>query len=186
MMLKTAVAVAALAACPSFAIAQPVFAGHEIFPADEFAARRARVIEQVGTGVVIIQGTTERPGEQALRQNNQFFYLCGVVEPRAILVIDGRTKQSTVFLQPRNERRELRMLGPGLYPGIQAATATGVDAVLVRDEFARVLAGIAAEGRPIYTPFRSEVLGEASSGDPVALLRVVDGLHPRSIRTVTR
>jgi Xaa-Pro aminopeptidase len=43
-----------------------------------------------------------------LRQNNQFFYLCGIVETRAILVIDGRTKRATAFLPPRNERREQR------------------------------------------------------------------------------
>jgi len=165
------IAVAALIACPSIGLAQPVFAGHEIFPPAEFAARRARIMETIGAGVAIVQGTTERPGEQAFRQNNQFFYLCGVVEPRAILVIDGRTKQSTVFMQPRNERREQRMLGPGLYPGPEAAAVTGLDAVRVREEFADVLASVAAEGRPIYTPFRPEVLGEASSGDPTAMWR---------------
>jgi len=165
------IAVAVLAACPSVGFAQPVFAGHEIFPPAEFAARRARIIEHIGSGVAVIQGTTERPGEQAFRQNNQFFYLCGVVEPRAILVIDGRTKRATVFMQPRNERREQRMLGPGLYPGAEAAAATGLDAVLARDEFPAALSAIAAEGRPIYTPFRPEVLGEASSSDPAALWR---------------
>jgi Xaa-Pro aminopeptidase len=165
------IAVAALIACPSIGLAQPVFAGHEIFPPGEFAARRARIMETIGAGVAIIQGTTERPGEQAFRQNNQFFYLCGVVEPRAILVIDGRTKQSTVFMQPRNERREQRMLGPGLYPGPEAAAVTGLDAVRVREEFAATLSAIAAEGRPIYAPFRPEVLGEASSSDPAALWR---------------
>ena len=76
--------------------AQPVFT--DIFPAEEFAARRARVIDQIGEGVAILQGTTERPGEQPLRQNNQFYYLCGVVEPRAILVLDGKTKRSTLYL----------------------------------------------------------------------------------------
>jgi Xaa-Pro aminopeptidase len=165
------IAIAALVACPSAGLAQPVFAGHEIFPPAEFAARRARIIEKIGTGVAIIQGTTERPGEQPFRQNNQFFYLCGVAEPRAILLIDGRTTQSTVFMQPRNERREQRMLGPGLYPGPEAAAATGLDAVRARDELAAVLASVAAEGRPIYTPFRPEVLGEASSSDPAALWR---------------
>jgi Xaa-Pro aminopeptidase len=113
--MKLWVALLTLVACPSVALAQPVFAGHEIFPPAEFAARRARIIERIGPGVAIIQGTTERPGEQPFRQNNQFFYLCGVAEPRAILVIDGRTQTSTVFMQPRNERREQRMLGPGLY-----------------------------------------------------------------------
>src|SRR5882672_6277559 len=84
--------------------AQPVFTGAEIFPAEEFAARRARVMTQIGDAVAILQGTTERPGEQPLRQNNQFFYLTGVVEPRAIVVFDGRTKRTTLFLQPTNER----------------------------------------------------------------------------------
>src|SRR5882672_1706498 len=92
--------------------AQPVFTGAEIFPSEEFAARRGRVIAQIGDAVAVLQGTTERPGEQPLRQNNQFFYLTGVVEPRAIVAIDGRTKKSSLFLQPLNERREQRMLGP--------------------------------------------------------------------------
>src|SRR3982074_548223 len=103
--------VLALATAPS---AQPVFTGSEIFPRDEFAARRARVMERIGDAVAILQGTTERPGEQPFRQSNQFFYLTGVVEPRAIVARDGRT---------------------------------------------------------IYTPFRPEVLGEASWTDPQALWR---------------
>jgi Xaa-Pro aminopeptidase len=152
-------------------LAQPVFTGTEIFPPEEFAARRAKVMAQIGDGAAVLQGTTERPGEQPLRQNNQFFYLTGVVEPRAIAVIDGRTKKATVFLQPYNERREQRMFGPGLHPGDEAAKAAGVDAVLTRDEFAKVVADLDRDGRTIYTPFRPEVLGEASASDPAALWR---------------
>jgi Xaa-Pro aminopeptidase len=165
------VVLAVLLLGPAAAAAQPVFAGHEIFPPSEFAARRARVIAQIGSGVAIIQGTTERPGEQPFRQNNQFFYLCGVAEPRALLLIDGRAGTATAYLQPRNERREQRAYGPGLYPGPDAAALTGLDAVRPRDDFAAALAAVAAEGRPIYTPFRPEVLGEASSGDPAAMWR---------------
>ena len=149
--------------------AQPVFSGTEIFPAEEFAARRARVIAAIGDGVAILQGTTERPGEQPLRQNNQFFYLTGVVEPRAIAVIDGRTKKTTVFVQPLNERREQRMYGPGLHPGEEAAKRLGLDAVLARDEFGKLLPDLLRDARTVYTPFRPEVLGEASSSDPRAL-----------------
>ena len=43
--------------------------------------------------------------------------MTGVVEPRAIVTIEGRTKKTTLYLQPKNERREQRMLGPGLSPG---------------------------------------------------------------------
>src|ERR1700741_1318957 len=92
--------------------AQPVFTGSDIFPAEEFAARRARVMAKIGDGVAIIQGTTERPGEQPLRQANQFFYITGVVEPRAILLIDGKSHRSTLYLNPQNERRENNMFGP--------------------------------------------------------------------------
>ena len=151
--------------------AQPVFTGAEIFPLDEFAARRARLIQSLGDSVAILQGTTERPGEQPLRQNNQFFYLTGVVEPRAIVTIDGRTKRSTLFLQPFNERREARMFGPALHPGREAALATGFDAVVDRSEFAHAVETFARDARTIYTPFRAEVLGEASSSDPQALWR---------------
>jgi Xaa-Pro aminopeptidase len=150
---------------------QPVFNGSDIFPPEEFAARRARVMARIGDAVAIIQGTTERPGEQPLRQANQFFYVSGVVEPRAILLIDGKTKRSTLFLNPRNERREKNMFGPGLYPGEEAARVTGIEAVLARDEFQAALQDVAKEGRAIYTPFRPEVLGCASSTDPAALAR---------------
>jgi Xaa-Pro aminopeptidase len=158
----------AAAMCASLA-AQPVFT--DVFPPVEYAARRARVMEKLGAGVAILQGTTERPGEQPLRQSNQFHYLCGVVEPRAILVIDGKSKRSTLFLNPRNERREQSMFGPGLYPGDDAAKATGIEAVLPRDAFKGVLQALGDEGRTIYTPFRPEVLGSASSSDPAALAR---------------
>jgi len=159
---------ALLATAPS---AQPVFTGAEIFPLEEFASRRARVLERIGDAVAILQGTTERPGEQALRQNNQFFYLTGVVEPRAIVVIDGRTRRSTLFLPPFSERRENRMFGPGLHPGDEAARSTGLTAVVARDELAGVVSALGKESRAIYTPFRPEVLGEASSSDPQALWR---------------
>jgi Xaa-Pro aminopeptidase len=151
--------------------AQPVFTGSDIFPPEEFAARRARVMAKIGDAVAIIQGTTERPGEQPLRQANQFFYISGVVEPRAILVIDGKTKRSTLFLNPRNERRENNMFGPGLSPGPDAVKTTGIEAVLPRDEFKTLLATLAQEGRKIYTPHRPEVLGCASASDPAALAR---------------
>ena len=126
---------------------------------------------RIGDAVAIIQGTTERPGEQPLRQANQFFYVSGVVEPRAILVIDGRTHRSKLFLNPRNERRETMMFGPGLNPGVEAEKATGIESVAERAEFQKVLDEIRASGRTIYTPFRPEVLGCASASDPAALAR---------------
>ncbi len=148
--------------------AQPVFT--DIFPPEEFAARRARVMQQIGDGVAILQGTTERPGEQPFRQSNQFYYLTGVAEPRAILVIDGKTKRSTLYLFGGAERRE-RMFGYAMFPGDAAAKATGIDSVLAREEFTKAAETFAREGRTLYTPFRPEVLGNASSSDVIGLAK---------------
>jgi Xaa-Pro aminopeptidase len=117
-------------------------------------------MNKIGDGVAILQGTTERPGEQPLRQNNQFFYVCGVVEPRAIVLIDGRSKKTTLFLNPRVERREKMMFGPSVDWPIETHP---------REEFAKYVAQL--EGRTIYAPFRPEVLGSASSTDPAALAK---------------
>ena len=149
--------------------AQPVFRGSEIFPPEEFAARRAKVIAQIGDAVAIVLGATEPPGEVPFRQNSQAFYLSGIVEPRAILLIDGRTKQTTVFLQPADERRDSSMFGPALAPGAEAAKALGVDAVLPRADFTAAVTALAKIGATIYTPFAAEVLGSQSQGDPTRM-----------------
>lgn len=155
--------------CASLLLAQPVFRGSEIFPPEEFAARRAQVMAQIGEGVAIVLGTTEPPGEMPFRQNNQFFYLTGVAEPRASLIIDGRSKKTTIFLNPWTDRQNNSMYGPGMTPGADTAKALGVDAVLPRAEFTAVITAIAGDHRVIYTPFAAEVLGSQSQGDPTRL-----------------
>jgi Xaa-Pro aminopeptidase len=171
MRLRLFLIIAWLAALCLASTAQPVFNGGEIFPPDEYAARRAKVIDRIGDAVAILLGTTERPGEQPFRQNNQFFYLTGVAQPRAVVAIDGRSKKTTLFLPPYDERREQRMFGPSLHPGSDAAKATGIDTVAARDDFAAFVTNLARDGRVIYTPHRPEVLGEASSSDAVTLAK---------------
>jgi Xaa-Pro aminopeptidase len=150
-------------------LAQPVFRGTEIFPPEEFAARRAKVIAQIGDGVAIVLGTTEPPGEMPFRQNNQFFYLTSVTEPRASVIIDGRAKTTTVFLQPKTPTQDNSQYGPGMSPGVMAAKALGVDAAVDRADFTAAITAIAKDKRTIYTPFAAEVLGSQSQGDPTRL-----------------
>src|SRR5262249_35715716 len=142
MKLRLAATLAALALSSARPSTQPVFTGPEIFPPEEFAARRARVMAEIGNAVAILQGTTERPGEQPLRQNNQFLSLTGIGEPRAIVLIDGLEHKTIAYLQPADERRQRqidRMYGVGLVPGGESAAAAGVDAVLSRDQFAKAI-----------------------------------------------
>ena len=155
----------ALLASVSFASAQPLFT--DSLPKEEFAQRRVRVMRQIGDGIAIVQGAAETDNTLRFRQNNQFFYLTGVEVPRAILLIDGRTRRSTLFLPARNERKEATE-GPVLVPGPDAVQLTGIEAVRVRDDFTAALKEAAAVARPAFVPFRPEVLGGASTGDATA------------------
>jgi Xaa-Pro aminopeptidase len=145
--------------------AQPLFT--DALPKEEFAARRARLMEQIGDGVAIIQGAADSPAYVKFRQSNQFFYLCGVEVPRAILVIDGRDKRSLLFVAPRNERQE-RSEGPVLVPGAEAAAMTGIELVLAREQFAATLVTIGQQARAVYTPFRPETQGAGTPGNVLA------------------
>jgi Xaa-Pro aminopeptidase len=160
--------IAALVVIASRATAQQGFT--DAFPPEEFAARRAKVIASIGDGVAILQGTTERRGESPLRQSNQFFYLTGVVEPRALLIVDGKTRRSTLYLTPRTAGRE-RAIGPYLDVGDSSARVTGIDAIVPRDSFTAAVARLATDGRVIFTPMRPEVLGSESAGDVQAHVR---------------
>jgi Xaa-Pro aminopeptidase len=132
---------------------------------EEFAERRARVMQRIGDGVVVIQGAAETSAYEPFRQSNQFFYLTGVEVPRAILVMDGRAKSTALYLPPRNERME-RSEGPILAPGSEAEALTGIPKVLPRQEFADVAKALA--GRTVYTTYRGE-LRSAGTYDREAL-----------------
>lgn len=147
--------------------AQPWFT--DVLPIEEFAARRAKLMTQIGDAIAVVQGATERPAEAPFRQNNQFFYLSGVEVPRAILVVDGRSKRSTLYLG--DNTRQSRAWGALLEAGDDARRITGFEAVLKRDELDAVIAAAGAAGRPIYTPHRPEVLGSGSAGDASAWAR---------------
>jgi Xaa-Pro aminopeptidase len=152
-------ALLALVAAPS---ARPLFT--DAFPPEEFAARRARVMTEIGDGAAVLQGAAEPAGYLKFRQSNQFFYLTGVEVPRALVIVDGRAKTATLFLPDRDERME-RSEGPVLVPGAEAEKLTGIPSVLPRDRFADALAAIASEGRTLYLPHRAQALGAATPGN---------------------
>jgi Xaa-Pro aminopeptidase len=77
------------------------------FPAEEFRARHAKVFAQIGpTAVAVVQGVAQTEGFTLPRQHNTFYYLSGIETPGAYLLLDGRTKQVTLYLPARNPRLE--------------------------------------------------------------------------------
>jgi Xaa-Pro aminopeptidase len=140
----------------TLAVAQPVFT--DALPAEEFAARRAALMQRIGDGVAVLTGATEYPAYVKFRQNNHVFYLSGVEVPRALLVVDGRDRSAMLYLPPRNERLE-RSEGPVLVPGEEAQRLTGIASVLPREQFAAAIARFARDKRTLFVPHRPETLG---------------------------
>lgn len=94
-----------------FFLATPVFAQaphHQThFPPEEFQARWQKLFGQIGDrAVAIVQGVSLARGFNFPRQSNEFYYLSGIETPGAYLLLDGRTRKTTLFLPPRNERLE--------------------------------------------------------------------------------
>ncbi|MBT3268631.1 M24 family metallopeptidase [Candidatus Poribacteria bacterium] len=101
------------------------------FSREEFARRRGAVMDAIGgDGVAIVPGAPSAGDLALFRQDNDFFYLCGVEVAGAHLLLDTKTGTSTVYLPPRDEGEE-RSEGPRLHADdADAACAwTGVERV---------------------------------------------------------
>jgi Xaa-Pro aminopeptidase len=138
------------------------------FPAAEFVQRRARVMDAIGNeAIALVQGAPGVDGFKVFRQSNEFYYLTGLETPHAYLVIDGRSRRTTLYLTPRNEALE-RSTGRmwSAEDATEVIQLTGVDAVapvslLSRQTFGAML----RPPRPrLYVPF-SPAEGEAQSRD---------------------
>lgn len=157
--IRPAGALVALLLTAGLAADKPLFT--DAFPPAEFSARRAEVMKAIGDGVAIITGAAEAPNWEKFKQSKQFFYLCGVEVPRAILLVDGRTKSSSLFLPPHSSLENSE--GPLLGPDAEARRLTGIEQVAERSAFEAALKAIAADGRSIYVPFRQESVGAVAT-----------------------
>jgi Xaa-Pro aminopeptidase len=174
-MLRAAARTLALALCalPFAAQDAPLFT--KDFPADEFAARRARLMDAIGRdAIALVQGAPSPPGYTRFRQSNELYYLSGIESPHAYLLIDGAQRRSTLYLPHRNEARE-RNEGKLLSAedAVEIKGCAGVEAVFGSDLLAEHLARQARGGRrSLYTPFAPPE-GFATSRD-LALREVAD------------
>jgi len=115
------------------------------FPPEEFAKRRAAVMDAIGSSAVaIVQGAPTPVGYTRFRQSNDFYYLSGVEVPNAYLLLDPVERKTTLYLPHRNERREqgeAKVLSAE--DAEEVKKASGVDAVfgpeLLGEHLARIL-----------------------------------------------
>jgi Xaa-Pro aminopeptidase len=148
---------------------QQLYQSH--FPPEEFADRRAKIFEAIGNdAIALIQGAPSVQGFYVFRQSNTFYYLCGLEVPHSYLLLDGRTKQSTLYLPHRDEGRE-RNEGKQLSAedAERVKELTGVDRVLGYGMMGRnfVWSYLVRQPVPVlYTP-HSPAEGQFQSRDEV-------------------
>jgi Xaa-Pro aminopeptidase len=166
--LSAVVAMAGLALfAESTGMAQAGRSVTSMFPKEEFAARRARVAEAIGpAAVAVMQAAPSVHSSAIFRQSNEFFYMTGVGVPQALLLIDGSTRKSVLYLPKQNAQRAAveGALVSADEPAA-AAAATGVDEVKTPDVLEADLRSRAGAGiKSVFVPFQPAE-GSAESRD---------------------
>jgi Xaa-Pro aminopeptidase len=109
-------------------------------PLERLQARRAALLQRLGTGVAVVRSGTERsiegdyPQDSDYRERNDFFYLTGIEAPDAWLVLvaeDSAPDRALLFLEPRDSASE-QWTGVKL-GAAEARRLTGVDSVSSAD-----------------------------------------------------
>ena len=90
-------------------IASPAESQHQYqtdFTAEEFRQRREAVYDAIGSNIAVIQGAEEVQGFIDFRQSNTFYYLSGLEVASAYMVLDGRSRTTTLYLPHRDTARD--------------------------------------------------------------------------------
>ncbi|APW45314.1 aminopeptidase P N-terminal domain-containing protein [Rhodoferax antarcticus] len=120
-----------------------------------YAQRRAALAKHIGPGGVAILPTApeqqrNRDSDFLFRHDSYFYYLSGLTEPKAWLVISGDGK-TTLFCQPKDLEREIwdgYRLGPDA-----ALEALGVDAAFSVTELDKQLPALLDGAESVWYPF---------------------------------
>ncbi len=137
------------------------------FSKEEFINRRAKIYEKIGTNsFALIQGAKGTADFNVFRQTNEFYYLSGVETPHAYLLLDGRRKQTTIYLPHRDvgrERSEGKILSAE--DANLITRLTGIENVRGVESLSRDLVGkglIRPPAQILYTPLSPAETGTDS------------------------
>ena len=137
------------------------------FTPDDFAKRRAKVMEQIGEGIAILQGTELPEAYIKFRQDNNFYYLTGVEIPGAILILNGKTN-ATTLLVPDNIPGDIKQEAH-IKAGEDAAKLYKMNAVLSTTLFTNLLNSYANRNQAFYIITSPEETTEMSRDRCMAL-----------------
>ena len=121
----------------------------------EFAARRAKLFEKIPDGIAVICAAREQLYPIKFRQAPDFYYLTGIEEPNAILVMVGANKRSFLFVPTRSEA-QIRGEGPGIWQVEKREDVYGLTGVRAPEEFLAMLTFLTRNATKLYMPIGSQ------------------------------
>ena len=153
------------------------------FSPDIFAARRERVLADLGGSALLLCSTANASGGRS-RADSDLFYLTGVTEPEAVAVLrpDGEDGDFVLFVRPRNAEEE-RWSGERLGPE-RALETFGADAAYGSDTLSEHLPKLLAEADEVYFRLGTESPAQDLVMDALRTARLKGakkGVGPRGI-----
>ncbi len=118
------------------------------FKPEDFEARRNKLMEKIGDGVLILQGAELPEAYVKFRQDNNFYYLTGVEIPDAVLIIDGRRKE-TVLLVPDNISNDIKTEAL-IKPSEEAASIYKFSKIFSKTNLTSLLSWRSESGQTIF------------------------------------
>lgn len=119
------------------------------FNKNEFAARRAKLFEKIPDGVAVLFAAKDQHYPVKFRQAPDFYYLTGIEEPGAVLVMSGPTKSSFLYV-PRRSEPQIRADGPGIWQVEKREEVYGLTRVQPIEEFLSMFAFMSPKVRKLY------------------------------------
>ena len=115
----------------------------------EFITRRAKLFEQIPDGIAVLFAAKGQHYPLKFRQAPDFYYLTGVEEAGAVLVMVGPGKSAFLFV-PRRSEQTIRADGPGIWQLEKREEFYGLTRVQPIEEFLPMLNFLASRAKKLY------------------------------------
>lgn len=125
------------------------------FNKHEFVARRAKLFEQIPDGIAVLFAAKGQFYPLKFRQAPDFYYLTGIEEAGAVLVMVGPTKSSFLFA-PRRPEPLIRAEGPGIWQMEKKEEFYGLTRVQPIEEFLPMLTFFGPRAKKLFARERPE------------------------------
>jgi hypothetical protein len=118
----------------AFIASSSAFSQEQPFNKGEFAARRAKLFEKISDGVGIVFAAKGQVYPVKFRQSPDFYYLTGIEEEDAVLVLVGSKRQTFIFA-PKLPDSRVSVEGPGIWQEDNPMETYGLSALLPLESF---------------------------------------------------